>query len=514
MKRIRRMLTAFLAAATLFAGFLLPGASPAVFAEEGTVFDLTVQPGKDETELNFNWITRGQPADAYVEIAPVGASFDEGKTVFFGSSKRIGSYETVDGERVYRYENKATATGLTPGRSYLYRVGDGNTVSERHVVTLQERNSMRAYIVSDVHVIEMESWHKELPESVENWQITLSQMLDRDEAGLILSLGDQMQNTTRNDYLDGFFGVEGLADTLFAPINGNHDLSPASANLPSYVNVPNAVYPGSMGISDYYFKSGSVLFVMLSITDINFDEVDHGKTFEEAIKAYPDYDWLVVGFHEAIYGYYLKGYAASSGDALDYCNEQYEKFISLFDRYKPDLCLTGHSHSYARSYFIRNGEVLDTETDEDGAYLSPEGTLYVNMGTSSRMSEFGTQDPTPNWPWSFIEYSIHGHASYTYALLEAEGNDLRLEVRDNLSPDKVLDTVTVRKDLESKHAAQTEPVTEGQTAAETDAATDPAEKPETGGTGTAKILFFVTGGIALLLGAYTAVTFVKAKRKG
>ncbi|MCQ2424916.1 MAG: metallophosphoesterase family protein [Lachnospiraceae bacterium] len=493
----------------LLAAVLALGILPAFgvsASESDTILDLTVQPGGDPTSLNFNWITHGQPSDVFVEIAPYGGDFNAKKQVFYGESKKTGATDDIDGTAVSRYSCKATATGLKPGALYNYRVGDGKTLSALHTVTTQEADRMSAYIVSDIHVIEMESWNKKLPESVENWQITLDQMLDRDEAPLIVSLGDQMQNTTRTDYLDGFFGIDGLADTVLAPINGNHDISPASANLPLYTNTPNQVFPGSMGIGDYYFMSGNVLFVMLSITDINFDEVDHEKTFEEAIKAYPDYDWMVVGFHEAIYGYYLHGYSAAKGDAFDYCSETYDKFITIFDKYKPDLCLTGHSHSYCRSYFIRDWEAVDVDTDADGAFLSPAGTLYVNMGTSSRMKEFGNQDATPNWPWGHIAFSVHGHASYTYALLEAEGDTLSLEVRDNLKPDTVIDTVTIRKEIVHK---ETEPVTEAATDPET-GATAPTEKAGD----PMKTAFFVALAAAVVIWIAALILWADKKKKG
>ena len=188
---------------------------------------------------------------------------------------------------------------------------------------------------------------------------------------------------------------------------------------------------------------------MCSITDINYNEVDHDKTFREALAAYPDHDWLVVGFHEAIYGSYLNGYKDASVDPLDYCNDYYKKFITLFDRYKPDLCLTGHSHIYGRSYFIRDGEIQDVDRDTDGAYLDPQGTLYVNMGTSSRMWQFGNTSTSPNWPFDFLEFTCteNGKALYTYGLLKIADNELTLEIYDNLHPDVLIDTVTVRKQI-------------------------------------------------------------------
>ncbi len=422
------------------------------------IFDLTVQPGSDETALNFNWIAGEQPDEPFVEIALASEDFETHKEVFKGTFVRAGSTGISGNDILFRYACKVTASGLKPDRSYHYRVGYGSYRSDIHTVTTQHSKVTTAYVLSDIHVIDHPSWTDKLPVSVENWEITLGQLRELAETDMILSLGDQMQDTTSLDYLDGFFGVDGLADSVIAPINGNHDISPASKNLDKYTNVPNAVYPGSKGISDYYFKSGKTLFIMLSITDINYDEVDHEKTFREAIAAYPDYDWMVVCFHEAIYGNYLNGYKADSGDPLDYCNDYYETFIDLFDKYKPDLCLTGHSHIYGRSYFIRYGGIVDVEQNEDGAFISPSGTVYVNMGTSSRMWQFGNTTANPNWPFSYMAFTCtdNAKAAYTYGILNIAGGTLSLEVYDNLEPTKLIDTLTIVKEVKADTPVETE----------------------------------------------------------
>ena len=450
--------------------------------EQEPILDVTVQPGSSETSLNFNWIQTNSPVDPFIEIAPLNAEFESNKIVFQGTYSSANAIGVSGSDILFRYSCKATAEGLKSNTFYRYRVGDKNHVSEFYTIQTQSSSYTMAYILSDIHVIDHPSWTDKLPVSVEDWKITLGQLLDLGEASLILSLGDQMQDTTSLDYLDGFFGVPDLTDVILAPINGNHDVSPASKNLPKYTNVPNEVFPGSLGISDYYFKSGKTLFIMLSLTDINFDEVDHAETFRRAVAAYPDYDWMVVGFHEAIYGNYLTKYTASSGDPLDYCNDFYGKFIDIFDQYEPDLVLTGHSHIYGRSYFIRDGEIVDVEQDEDGVFLSPSGTVYINMGTSSRMWQFGNTTANPNWPFSYLAFtcSANSKAVYTYGLLDISGDRLTLDVYDNLEPDKLIDSITIRKEIKAPDP-QPGDETSAEQPVETDPAT-PAVETETEGT--------------------------------
>lgn len=480
------------------------GSSSDTVITDPPISDITVQPGSDTTSLNFNWISPYLPENPYVEIAPSAQDFESSKTRFEGTYDYANPIGISGSDLLFRYSCKVTVTGLKPGKSYRYCVGYDGRQAGPFIVSTSSDTTTSAYVLSDIHVIDHPSWADKLQVSVDNWEITLGQLLDRGDADLILSLGDQMQDTTNTAYLDGFFGASDLTDVVLAPINGNHDLSPASKNLPHYTNVPNEVFPGSQGISDYYFKSGNTLFIMLSITDINYKEEDHAKTFEQALADYPDYDWMVVCFHEAIYGNYLKGYTSDSGDALDYCNTFYKSFITLFDRYKPDLCLTGHSHIYGRSRFIRDGKIVDVERSDEGAYLNPQGTVYVNMGTSSRMWQFGNTSSNPNWPFSFMEFtcSDNGKAVFTYGLLRAEDGELTLEIYDNLHPDDLIDSLTIRKEIqretpveepdrETEKESEPEsvsPLPESETPPPTDETAPVSDEPKIGKSGCSSLL--------------------------
>lgn len=50
------------------------------------------------------------------------------------------------------------------------------------------------------------------------------------------------------------------------------------------------------------------------------------------------------------------------------------------DKYDIDVCLTGHDHSYARTYQIIDGTAI--EYGQDSA-TNPEGTLYIAAGSAS-----------------------------------------------------------------------------------------------------------------------------------
>ena len=73
-------------------------------------------------------------------------------------------------------------------------------------------------------------------------------------------------------------------------------------------------------------------------------------------------------------------------------------FAPLMDEFDIDLCLTGHDHSYARTYQILDGKVIETDgVNENGANAyNPEGTLYIAAGSASG-SKFYTLNTTKQY---------------------------------------------------------------------------------------------------------------------
>ena len=71
----------------------------------------------------------------------------------------------------------------------------------------------------------------------------------------------------------------------------------------------------------------------------------------------------------------------------------------LMDEFEIDLCLTGHDHSYARTYQILDGKVIETEGVGEGvgnAAVNPEGTLYIAAGSATG-SKFYTLNRTKQY---------------------------------------------------------------------------------------------------------------------
>ncbi len=447
---------------SLIASFIFACVAPfkAAFAEENLLTDLslTVYPGTNVTELNFNWITKYEPVKTVIEIAPKNLDFEQNKETFVGAFAKTDNYSTQNGQRVYWYSNKVTVDGVMPSSEYSYRVGDGENWSAVKSVKSGSFKEMSAYVATDVHIIEDSAWGRPLKDSINLWDATLEQFDTLNKADMILSLGDQMQDTTKTSYLEGFFNRELLSKYPIAPINGNHDIAPNSSNLPHYTNTPNSKTEQEYrGINDYFFKYGNVLFVMLSLTDANLGEIDHDKTFERAIQMYPDYDWLVVCCHESIYGMHIYQYTAEKGDVLDYTYQIYKPYIDCLDKYNVDMVLTGHSHNYSRSYFMKEGEKQTVSKNDLGHYVDPNGTVYLNMGITGGMYELRAQSPRPGFPYPYLSNFIEGSAkpndyvwgndadTATFGVLKTEKNTLTLTAYEYFNPAVERDSITITK---------------------------------------------------------------------
>ena len=50
------------------------------------------------------------------------------------------------------------------------------------------------------------------------------------------------------------------------------------------------------------------------------------------------------------------------------------------DEFNVDICLTGHDHTFSRSYLILDGNVVDFDISS-GLVSNPDGTLYITTGS-------------------------------------------------------------------------------------------------------------------------------------
>lgn len=542
-------------ASLLFSVITLPSFTVNAVAETatGTVFDqIMICSGRDGSELNVNWITYERPDGVIVQIAKSAdmenGVFPEDKAQSFtGNYVKPGFGRQLNGKNYYIYDNEAVAKGLAPKTEYVYRVGDGYDWSDAYTYLTPATDSYKMFVVADVHMYD--SYHT-VAEAQADWGGNLTQLMARhkeDNISHILSLGDQMQNSDRQDFIDALLAPTELRNLSFSPINGNHDVTPSHTKQKYFYNLPNVAKSGDeaytgYGIEDYYYLYGNTLFVMLNYENILKGKNICGhweKTFAKATSEYAgQYDWIVACTHDPVYG---EGATIIDTVGMELPNDDWKtfenayargkSFIDCCDKYGVDLVLTGHKHRYARSYFMKGGEIQSVaETERDGAleFIDPTGTVYVNSSTSNTFSHYSTGSPDDNElysrsaftydiPWLAYRYwdpSMGGYGRSTYSMLETDDNYLKLTTWEVDRPEKLVDEFVITKTSivsdEGQGGNQGGDVIEPPTGSDSSSGTDSGSVDNTsdnGGSGCNS-----TAGVLSLLGLLP-VAFIALKKK-
>lgn len=266
-----------------------------------------------------------------------------------------------------------------------------------------------------------------------------------------------------------FYGSSILGNTPFFSVPGNHEYyETATAQVDkkiSYFNIINVPTKGEMGglasgTKEYYsYNFGNIHFVALDSYGL-----DEGKyrLYDPQSRQYKwlinDLEankgkslWTIITFHHPPY----TKRSHDSNAELDLVAVR-ERLVPIFDKYKVDLVLNGHSHSYERSYLMK-GHTGHSETfnatihavqNVNGKYEKAEGskpfinknegTIYCVVGSAGRLDWNGDPNPHPSSIYSNI--SIGGSLLFTV-------NDNRLDARWISTDGVIRDNFTVFKNV-------------------------------------------------------------------
>lgn len=270
-----------------------------------------------------------------------------------------------------------------------------------------------------------------------------------------------------------FYGAGIFGNTTFFPVPGNHEYfaSPTGRvdrKIP-YFDIISVPAKGEMGgvasnqKAYYSFDYGNIHIIAL-----DSDGFDDGKyrVYEPQSSQYKWLKqdlaanksmWTIVMFHHPPYT--KRSHDSDAEPELQYIREN---LVPLFDQYKVDLVLTGHSHIYERSYLMKNHTGHSMSFNQDihvvqkvnGKYDAEpgskpfinkdEGTIYCTVGSAGRLDWNGSHEVHPSSIYSNI--SIGGSL-----LLTVNGNRLdgRWICADNVERDhfSVFKNVNKRQDL-------------------------------------------------------------------
>lgn len=354
---------------------------------------IALTPGDTEEDLNFAWYSETRGLNPAVKIWEAGKE-DEAKLVK-GTSTIINA-SNVQGSTYEAYNHVSIEGFFEKDTQYMYQYTDNYngdyTVwanDEAYEYNTADTSEFSVIVTGDPQVGASGSSgqgtadDKDIARDTYNWNKTMEAAGEKyPDAALLLSVGDQVdyayvntaeQQAIRESEYAGYLYPSIFRSLPIAATIGNHDTN--GADYTYHFNNPNSEenLGATAAGSDFYFSYGDVLFICLNSNNRNQEE--HRALMEEAVANNPDAKWRIAYFHADIYG---SGTGHSDTDATGIRIV----LAPLMDEFDIDVCLTGHDHTYSRSYQILDGNVIDYDIT-DNSVTNPEGTMYVSTGSGS-----------------------------------------------------------------------------------------------------------------------------------
>ena len=413
---------------------------------------IVLTPGAKATDLNFAWYSEetGTPT---VKIS-TNQDMSGAKTVT-GSADKINKNNSF---KNYTASNKvALKDYLVENMTYYYQYStNGVDWSDTYTYKTHSFSDYQAVLVGDPQIGASGSNGQGTQDDTDiavntyAWNKTLQKALGAggiaENASFILSAGDQIDYSSsgtngsgeiiREQEYAGFLYPDVLRNTPLATTIGNHESMVDDYSL--HYNNPNASTLGSTESGgDYYYSYGDTLFISLNSNSRNVEE--HRQLMKEAVASHEDAKWKVVLFHHDIYG------SGSPHSDVDGANLRI-LFAPLMDEFNIDLCLTGHDHSYARTYQILDGKVIETDGVSENASkaYNPEGTLYIAAGSAS-----GSKFYTLNTVKQYYIAERSNTPEPTFSTIDFSGDSLTIKTYD-YNGQKYANDVTLSKDGNAK----------------------------------------------------------------
>lgn len=354
----------------------LPDYTSAPLLNTTSIRDLSMEVGASETELRFNWLS---PSARKGQVRMTDTA--SGETLSFDAE--CSASATVPGF----YVNKASASGLTPGASYTYQVGndDGWSPEYSYQCPAAGQDSLTFLVTADAQIGQIGT--EEASVTADRWDSVLTRLTSYvPEASFLFHLGDQVAEFGNEEQYGLFLDHLALYRIPLAPAVGNHDVPndvslkdtgrPAGPYFYEHFNVPNRSATGQSSSDqdgNYYFIRGNVLFIVLNSSTTQGSDVQE-QYVAQVVAEHPDTRWRILAQH-------FPAYPGAKGSHTN-CKEYLARIAYNNDI---DLILGAHDHVYSRTAFV-NGlcETLSGYPYATGeTAVNPEGTLYITCSTSS-----------------------------------------------------------------------------------------------------------------------------------
>ena len=348
------------------------------------------------------WQSDAEEKDAFVEYR---AAKDENAAIQT-QKEHINDKFTDNGKTTYVHT--VILQNLQPGTEYEYRLGHENRRSQWYRLnTANSHNHYKALIFPDSQSAKYKVWEDV---AMRAWQ------RNRD-ARFFITMGDLVDNGEHAYQWNEWFTRIGPMSTRIpaAPVLGNHE----TYTMDWKVRVPQAYLhyfqlpegaPEAYKNQFYSFDYGDVHYVVLNTQmremkdfypNLLQDQLAWFKADMEKSKK----KWNVVLMHKDVLRY---GFLTRKTPREEGFSEEGKVLMPLFDKYKVDVVLTAHLHTYRN-----RGHIYDFKRDT-------KGPLYILTGVAGDVRY-------PNlWKRHSLDVAIAPQPeTNNYMVLEASADRLR-----------------------------------------------------------------------------------------
>ena len=375
--------------------------------------------GSDETSRNLTWYANVDTAGS-VQWAK---QSDMQDGLFPAQYNEAAATSIATNDEGF-YSNQATMTNLEENTAYVYRVVNGDTVSQIYTFETGDFDEGFSFILAGDPQIGAGNTETDTV----GWDETLDTAIAQLDPDFLVSAGDQVNTNNNETQYTGYLN-DALTYLTSATTIGNHDSGSAAYN--EHFNLPNesTQLGATTAGTDYWFVYDNTLFMVINSN--NRSTAEHKEFLESAIAQNPDVRWKTVVFHHSVYS------TASHVDDGDII-ERREELPPMLSELDIDVVLMGHDHVYTRTYMM-NGTTPDDSQGVQSEVTNPEGVLYLTANSASGSKYYDIKAPE-------AAYSAVMDQSYRRTITDIDVTDTSYTMTTYyMDTMEVLDTFTINK---------------------------------------------------------------------
>ena len=375
--------------------------------------------GSDETSRNLTWYANVEEAGS-VQWAKQ-SDMQDG---LFPAQYSEAAATSIAANDEGFYSNQATMTGLEENTTYVYRVVNGDTISQIYTFETGDFDDGYSFILAGDPQIGAGNTETDTV----GWDETLDTAIAQLDPDFLVSAGDQVNTNNNETQYTGYLN-DALTYLTSATTIGNHDSGSAAYN--EHFNLPNesAQLGATTAGTDYWFVYDNTLFMVINSN--NRSTAEHKEFMESAIAQNPDVRWKTVVFHHSVYS---TASHVNDGDII----ERREELPPVMSELGIDVVLMGHDHVYTRTYMM-NGTTPDDSQGVQSEVTNPEGVLYLTANSASGSKYYDIAAPE-------AAYSAVMDQSYRRTITDIHVTDTSYTMTTYyMDTMEVLDTFTINK---------------------------------------------------------------------